>query len=211
MRRRWKIILATAGAILTTGGLFGWWYADRTIFARMAVRDGTNALLNGDHASAEERFSAAIRKFPEGSEGSARAYLWRAEVRLWTGRLDEAFTDADRALQISTSNSRARTVRGQVEYKLGRYEEAKADFDLVRQATPSSVVANYYLGLIAERNGGLDEALFHYQSAVATDGKHARALASMARVHRLKGDPQAADMFRDKAIGIDPKVKLEIE
>jgi tetratricopeptide (TPR) repeat protein len=218
MRRRWKVVLGAGAAVLIGGGLVGWWYADRTVIARMAERDGIDALQAGDRGRAEERFSAAIRKFPSDTDRSARAHLWRSQVRLARGAFEEAHADADQAVHIQSANATAaRTLRARAAYKLGRYDEAKADYDQVLEAKPDSAAVHFYLGLIAERRGDLDGATQHYYRTCDLDRPSVAkqwltsAFAGLSRILRARGDAEMADFMRDSALQLNPQQSFEIE
>ena len=211
MRRRWKVIGGSFMGMLVGGVVVGWWYADRTIIARMAEQNGFEAAQKGNHQIAEERLSAAIRKFPSDSKDSGRSHTYRARTRIELGRFDEALADADHALRIDPAYTLARTFRGAALYKLGRYDEAERDLDASLARETKSVPAQYYRGLVAERKGRLDMAEAHYRAAIDHNSAFARGFAGLSRVRRAQGDEVWADMFARWARERSPNVSLEIE
>jgi tetratricopeptide (TPR) repeat protein len=211
VKRRWKLVLGAAGLALCAGGMVGAWLLDRTVLAKMAERDGHDALRSGDPGLAEERFSAAIRKFPAGGKESARAHAARGISRLRLGKADEALDDLDTALRQDPGHQVGRAYRGAALYKQGRYLEAKEELTRSLNADPKSVVSLYYLGLVAERGGDFDEAYWHFTEAVRTNPGFAQGFAALSRVFKAKGDLLGEETYARLAKEKDPNVQMEIE
>lgn len=220
MRRRWKIVVGAAATVLIGGGLIGWWYADRTYFARKAEGDAINAERANDYPRAERLYSTAIRKFPADSPSTSRAYLSRALVRTKLNRPTEAIEDLDQAVAIRPDWATPYLGRAKVLYSVGRYPEARVDLQatLARLEPPSNgAIEHYYLGLVAERLGELDTAMAEYQKTAEIDRPSRdkrwlpRSFAGMSRILRAKGDKDLADFMRDSALQLNPSVPLEIE
>jgi tetratricopeptide (TPR) repeat protein len=211
MKRRWKLVLGAGGLALCAGGLIGVRHVDRTIFARMAEREGHVALRSGDAVLAEERFSAAIRKFPAGSKECSRAHTARGIARVRLDKAGEALEDLDTALQQDPDYHVARAYRGAALYKQGRYPEAREELTRSLSANPKSVVTLYYLGLVSERAGDFDQAYWHYTEAVRTNPGFAQGFAALSRVLKAKGDPLGEETYIRLAKEKDPNVRLDIE
>jgi len=211
MKKRTKVILAVATSIVAIGAIVGWWILDRTIIARMARRDGFDAIQSGDYACAESRLSSAIRKAPASSPDSAIALRFRSIARFNLGRYDDSISDADASLRITPNDNLALTYRGASLYKLGRIDEATKDLEKALQLSPKSVIANYWLGTLAERKGEFRLAYDYYTEATWENKRFAEGFAGLSRVFKAQGDEASAEAYKKIAKEIKPNVNMEID
>ncbi len=105
----------------------------------------------------------------------------------------------------------ARTNLGHALDALGRSEEA---MDAYREATEIApqfanrkllANAHYNLGSAVGRAGDLDGALTHYELAVERWPKYERALVQLAYLLNIRGRPQEALPYVDRALAINPE------
>jgi Tfp pilus assembly protein PilF len=83
-------------------------------------------------------------------------------------------------------------------FRLGRYYEAAWEFDYASKLMPRSPQPLVNLGLIAEIAGKSDEAMHHYESALALEPESGALMGYLARIRIKQGvrDARTAELLR---------------
>jgi tetratricopeptide (TPR) repeat protein len=134
-----------------------------------------------------------------------RVLLYRADLLLSVGRVDEATVDIDRALAVDPGNSGALALRSIVAVT----RNARADaLTLARQAVdrdPRSPIARLALSYAQQASLDLEAARSSVQEAVALAPDDALARARLAELWLSLGDLDRALESATEAVGKDPR------
>ncbi|GAA5040223.1 tetratricopeptide repeat protein [Streptomyces siamensis] len=148
----------------------------------------------GRFEEASEAADAAVAVDPD----SSRALLQRALVRYSLDRFDDALTDLDRVVQL-TSHREADSLasRGEVLRSLDRGPEALADLDRAVELKPRAGIPHYVAGLVlgavgdedaaAERLDQAERLLLHEAALPAMEAR-ARGFLLLVQCARRRGD-----------------------
>jgi Tfp pilus assembly protein PilF len=151
------------------------------------------SMQSGNYRSATSDLKTAIESEPE----NAQARLLLAQVSLWTGDLNAAEKELDRALAAGADQATVFALRYETFLAGRRFEKIKGLLEQDRITNPArrrviEAVANSGAAPSAETERSLAEAL---QGAP----EDADALLEMARVVALRGDTQGALAYVDRA------------
>ncbi|HSP54184.1 MAG TPA: tetratricopeptide repeat protein, partial [Dehalococcoidia bacterium] len=128
------------------------------------------------------------RRFAERRPDSPWGWTVSAGALLGLGRLEEALTEADRAVALGGTDY-ARIVRGSALFGLGLFEEAYTDFRATSPESLASSGTSYAYVLIGVRS--LDDAVqFLTDPTWSSVGVTEHAL--LGEAYRLLGDPESA-------------------
>lgn len=123
----------------------------------------------GEYSNALNDYTRALGVAP--SDAVARLVLSnRANCLAASGALSESLADHDRALSLATRASDDAVIfcnRGGTLLRLGRLADARTDFMRALEADPAYAVANYNLGLVAAREGRVEDATNELSRAAA--------------------------------------------
>lgn len=99
---------------------------------------------------------------------------------------------------------------GVAAFDAGKYDEAKKAFASVAKKAPTSVGLQFNLGLVAERQGLLTEAISYYEAAHKLDPKHKPTLLNLGRAYRLQDRFDDAIALYEEALK-DPSNEYDVE
>ena len=149
----------------------------------------------------------AIREFQkvleeDGQNVLAHFYLAVCYYRL--GRLDDAVKALDATLTTARDYPPAEELLGTIWLLKKDYVRARQRFAHVAAIAPENFGAHYNLGILAMREGRMDEAGRELQAAARADSGSAQAHAALGAFYCAQGDlSRARDEFR-QALAIDP-------
>ncbi len=95
-------------------------------------------------------------------------------------------------------------------FDAGKYDEARAGFTTVAQKAPTNVVLPYNLGVLAERQGRIAEAVGFYEKAHRLDPKHKPTLLNLGRAWRLQDKFEEAIALYEEALK-DPANEFDVD
>ena len=145
-------------------------------------------LYDWDWQGAGEEFARTFELNP----GYATAHHWFAEYLAFLGRHDEAIDQARTALALDPLSLIINVLLGWTFYYARRYDEAIEQLEETLRLDSSFAPAQLWLGLAYERIGDLDRAEEALQQAVASSGRSPLTLASLGRLHAVRGERSEA-------------------
>lgn len=99
---------------------------------------------------------------------------------------------------------------GVAAFDAGKYDAAKTAFTTVSKKAPQSVGLQFNLGLVAEKQGQLAEAVGYYEAAHKLDPKHKPTLLNLGRAYRLQDRFDDAIALYEAALK-DPANEYDVE
>jgi eukaryotic-like serine/threonine-protein kinase len=143
------------------------------------------AYYEWDWRSAEREFRRAIELRPS----YADAYFSYSRFLASRRRLDEAIAQLARAVELDPLSLELRANRALLDYFAGRYDEAERRLKEVLQTDSTDVLATWGLGLVAEQQGRLDEAIAILEPVV---GASLNRKSSLGHTYAVAGRPAKA-------------------
>jgi predicted O-linked N-acetylglucosamine transferase (SPINDLY family) len=120
------------------------------------------------------------------------------------GRLDEAITFYQEALQLNPNFVEAYNNLGSALQENGRFEEAITYYKKALQLNPNVPVAYYNLGSALHKNGHLDEAITYYQKALQLNPNNPIAYNNLGSAFQENGRLDEAITYYRKALQLNP-------
>lgn len=157
--------------------------------------------LRRRHEEALERATRAVEVAPD----DARSYTALAVALDWAGRPADAVDAALSAQNRDAHYVPALVALAEAYAESGRWDTA---VDLANQAidlAPGDPGPRRSLGLVREIQGDTLGALAAYRAAADRAPTHARYLIDIARVHRFRGETDAATTALDQALLLDAR------
>jgi tetratricopeptide (TPR) repeat protein len=121
------------------------------------------------------------------------------------GRVDEAITHYQRALEIESCNTSALCDLGSALLQKGKIEEAFPKFQKALQIQPDFAQAHNNLGNALMLSGRVDDAIAHFQKAVEIQADYADAHYNLGDALLLKGRVDEAITHYQTALQIKPE------
>jgi len=167
-------------------------------------------VMVGHHEYARKRIDRAktiyedvLRKMPD-EYFDEEPMVGKASALLKIGKLDEAFRDVNRAIEINPSNEAAWNLRGLILSKMGRLEDALRAFNRAIEINPRYEVAWNNKGNLLARMGRYDEALECYNTALRIEPRYKDAWINkgyvLVKLGRYDDAMKCADMAKKHII-----------
>lgn len=167
--------------------------------ASPAMSEAANCAANGNNACA----FAALDKIPQ-TQRDAQYLLLRSTVLLSAGRVDEARTEIDAALQKDANSGAAYALRAVIAVALNENETALADARRAVELSPQSAAATIALSYALQANLQLEAARDTLLQAVGQQPDDALAWARLAELHLMLGDRREANAAAERAVALQP-------
>lgn len=103
------------------------------------------------------------------------------------GRLEEAVTQFQTAIELDPGYAAARLNLGFLYDRMGRIEEAIAQYQKVIELDPGSLLARNNLGVLYDKTGRYDEAIAEFEQVLRIDASDATALKNLEIARKNKG------------------------
>jgi tetratricopeptide (TPR) repeat protein len=123
---------------------------------------------------------------------------------LQNGRVDEAITHFQKALQIKPDYEEAHCNLGNALLQKGNVDEAISHFQKALQIKPDYAEVCYNLGNALLQKGNVDEAISHYQKALQIKPDNAEVHCNLGNALLQKGNVDEAISHYQKALQIKP-------
>ena len=120
------------------------------------------------------------------------------------GRIEEALSRFNEALDLDPNHIHALENRGTVRSRGGQYAEAISDFDAVLRLDPSNLVAFSNRGFARRALGDYEEAVADYRDALRIDPENPTLHYNLGIALGLSGEDQAALSAFNEAIRLNP-------
>lgn len=163
---------------------------------QLAPNDSAHALLLVGVLVREKAFDAAESEMERllkiKGVKVADSRLSYAQLLIEADRIDLAEVQLKKVLQIDPKNADARYAMALIQMRTNHEAQAKANFEALRNDSDHGQAARAQLGLIAEREGRLDDALKLYESvttgpeALDAAAQRARVLAHLGRIDEAR-------------------------
>ncbi|MHB0955102.1 MAG: tetratricopeptide repeat protein [Pirellulaceae bacterium] len=137
----------------------------------------------------------------------ANAYRLRGAVREHQNQWQEALADYHRALSIQPQYPEVQMAIAQVYYRQGKPQRSLSTLQALAGAYPSGeepAELFYWQGLACEALGRHAQAVSHLVQAEGRGMQSADLFYNLAQAHYMAGDPAAAELTAQRALGIDP-------
>ncbi|MGP8200625.1 MAG: tetratricopeptide repeat protein [Limisphaerales bacterium] len=120
------------------------------------------------------------------------------------GKLDEAMTHYQKAVDINPKSAEAHNNLGLALGLKGKVDQAIDQYQLALHINPHLALAHYNLGNVFLQFGKLDDAISQYQQALQSEPDHAVILVNLANAFQQKGNLDRASAYYRQALQIDP-------
>jgi TolB-like protein/DNA-binding winged helix-turn-helix (wHTH) protein/Tfp pilus assembly protein PilF len=151
---------------------------------------------------AEARFLESIKRDP----GDSKAHQWYGNMLTAAGRFDEAEREMRSAQQLDPLSLIASTALGWARYHAGHPDEALAQYRLTLELDPDFELAYLWGGRALEALGDYEAAMEMVNEGVSRSGGGAGSLASLARLHALRGEREEAERLLAELLDSDAYV-----
>ena len=142
-----------------------------------------------------ERGEDAFRRAIDLDPHYSKARQWYANLLTAAGRFDEAEREMRRAQELDPLSLIANAALGWVRFYAGRYESAIEQCRLALELDPDFELAYLWSGWALEALGRYEEALQMLDQAVKRSGGSGLSVASLARLHGLRGETAEAEVL----------------
>jgi Flp pilus assembly protein TadD len=122
-----------------------------------------------------------------------------------SGRLDDAVTALEQAVEIEPRSTRANYNLANVLVTLGQRQEAIARYEVALETEPRSAAAHHNLGLVLAQVGRLDEAIARFREAILLRPGDAEAHHNLGKALALSGHGAAAVDHLREAARLEPR------
>jgi protein O-mannosyl-transferase len=136
--------------------------------------------------------------------GNALANYSLGNVLLRTGRVDEAITQFQQALQIKPDYAKVHYNLGIALFQKGRVDEAMTHYQNALQLQPDYADAHINLGNVLLQRGRVDEAIAHFQKALQIKPDDVNAHNDLGNAFLQRGNAREAINCFQSALQIAP-------
>ena len=130
---------------------------------------------------------ARADSFDRWCKARARIFCGMAEQALQAGRLAEARTKADQAVELAPRFTEARMVLGRIRIEQGAYVSAITELREACRLDEESTQAQYLLGVALEKAGHIQESVDAYKKAYELDDRNVDAIMAVGEVLAING------------------------
>jgi serine/threonine protein kinase/tetratricopeptide (TPR) repeat protein len=167
---------------------------DPTLAGAHAARAYAALLWEWDWATAEREFQQAIRLNPS----YANAYFWFAAGLASRGRMDEAITNARKAVVLDPVSPIITAGLAWMQHFARQYDAAIATVRPILDLNPRFVMLHNRLAIAYRQKGLAREATGHHEQAVTASGRNADMVAELAASLAAAGQRREAQTLVDE-------------
>lgn len=179
---------------------------DHRLGEQIAGTPGEAALRESIALYRQDRLAEAIFSLDRAPEGLAnpRFLTYRAGLLLLVGRVDEAGSDIERALNLDAANSNAHALKSVVALTQNDKDQALKLATQAVELDQASPVARLALSYARQAHFRIEEALASVQKAVDLDPQNALAWARLAELHMSTAYLDRALEAAKRAVSLNP-------
>ena len=123
---------------------------------------------------------------------------------LGKGKVEEAITHYNKALELDPTYSEAHYNLGNAVLRLGRVDDAIAQYEKALETNPNNIPAHYNLAGVLAQSGRMDAAIDHYKKILEKDPNHAAAHNNLGVAMARAGRVDEAVAHYVKALELNP-------
>lgn len=172
------------------------------------VRQGREAALHGDPATAWELLTRAVNSSDMDQRSLADALVLRGRLGLESAAPQQALADFRRAVELAPATSGALAWRALAWLELARPGPALDDARRAVTLTPSAALAHLAMGRALLAQDRPQDALAALDEALRLDPDLGPARLDRARALRALGQPEAAERDEARARELSPALPL---
>ena len=170
------------------------------------LKQGFYDLAKHDYKTAEQTFAKATIKDPT----KPYPHIFLGIALYWQGRLEEAISQYQEALNLDPENAQAHQLLGIAYAWKGQIEPALKHFQAAYKKEPNRADVNMNLGSTYGALNDYENSLFHFRRAVELEPRHPLYIYQLGSLYEFLGrDELAKEAFR-KAIKIYPSYEEAI-
>ncbi len=140
-----------------------------------------------------------------------KLFAERAQVHFNLGRLKEAQTDIDHAVEIAPKNINYRLQQADIYLASGNIENSYKSLSEAEKLDPSNKEVQLKLGEVTLYSHDYDRALRHLTNVTTEDPDNITALTIKSYIYKEKGDTASAVNLLSRVCDIDPDNALAFE
>jgi tetratricopeptide (TPR) repeat protein len=184
--------------------------ADETLAARgdLLYRLGLLYRAKGNNERALGLFQSALAIAERLGNAQIQAWCWNWLGNVYSdqGRIEEAITAYQRAIELDSKYTYPHNGLGNVYADQGRTEEAIAEYQRAIELDPKDANPHNGLGNVYADQGRTEEAVAEYQRAIELNPKDASPHHGLGNVYANQGRTEEAIAEYQRAIELDPKL-----
>ena len=147
----------------------------------------------------------------ENQETVAFNFKQKAEIYLSQGKLDEAYVNCSKALEISPELGEIYKLLGNIWQRMGQLESAKKSYKQAIQYNPNLAEVNANLGSISAREKQWEQAIKYYEKAISIKPDFAGFYRNLAKIWQCLGKEQLVIKCRYQALILEPTLATATE
>lgn len=147
-----------------------------------------------DWKDAYENFKKAVKLSP----GYPTAHHWYAEYLLVVGRIEEAFVESKRALELDPFSLVINVLLGWAFHYSYQYDQAIEQYLKTLEMDPNFAPAHYFLGLTYVQKAMFDEAIEEFKKAKAIFGDNTLTNAALWHAKARRGKTDEVEKVLDE-------------
>lgn len=170
-------------------------------------RDPIDVLRESQEAFEKRDFDRAAKLLTEAIESNPKltpAYVLRGLANAARNRMDEAFADYGRAIELAPDDERPRLLRAALHQSRKEYDKAIEDLDFAVKKNPKNAELLATRGICYAQKGDDDKALENFDAAVKADPKNAQGWQLRGSAYAERGEKDKALADFKEAIDVDP-------
>lgn len=167
---------------------------DDTIAEAYASLAFVQLYYDWDWKNAYENFKKAVKLSP----GYPTAHHWYAEYLLVVGRIEEAFVESKRALELDPFSLVINVLLGWAFHYSYQYDQAIEQYLKTLEMDPNFAPAHYFLGLTYVQKAMFDEAIEEFKKAKAIFGDSTLTNAALWHAKARRGKTDEVEKVLDE-------------
>jgi len=146
----------------------------------------------------------------ENQETAPFNFKQKAEKYLSDGKLDEAYANCLKALEISPNSGEIYKILGNIWQKIGQLESAKKSYKQAIQYNPNLAEVYANIGSISARQKQWEQAIKYYEQAISIQPNFAGFYRNLSKIWQCLGEYKLATECRHKALSLETKYDNKI-
>ncbi|MDJ0519017.1 MAG: tetratricopeptide repeat protein [Trichodesmium sp. MO_231.B1] len=142
----------------------------------------------------------------ENQETAAFNFKQKAEKYLSQGKLDEAYANCSKALEISPNSGEIYKILGNIWERMGQLESAKKSYKQAIQYNSNLAEVHANLGSISARQEQWEQAIKYYEKAISIRPDFPGFYRNLAKIWQCLGKEQLVTECRYQALILEPKL-----